>query len=328
MPILFVHGVATRWENGFNETWPRIEGNLRKFVAPEISENPENVRIERLYWGDLAAPLTDERYSLPDSKTINRHYRKKGTWLVRKFKEFSESDKKWESAKDIGRRAPKKAWHMFGHWFSRRLHFQREAVNETVTLFFGDVFYYLARRGNAEDIGEINKALLSKLRELHDSREENDEPLIVFSHSMGGQLIYDAITHYLPNSLEESGYQNIHIDFWVATASQVGLFKEMKVFKNDEGKSNESNRSLEAIAFPPRHLGIWWNLWDPADYLSFTVKPFVNDVFDDMYDSVSPTIKAHTAYFEDSDFYEELASYIQEAIQVRWDRKQFMEGKG
>ncbi|MEM8861445.1 MAG: hypothetical protein AAGD96_24240, partial [Chloroflexota bacterium] len=105
-----------------------------------------------------------------------------------------------------------------------------------------------------------------------------------------------------------------------AAASQVGLFKEMKVFKEDV---NSSQISIP-VPFPSKHLGIWWNLWDCNDFLSFTVEPFVEEVFDDMYDSGNPATTAHTAHFNDPDFYQELALYISKAKDSQWNRKQFI----
>jgi len=197
-------------------------------------------------------------------------------------------------------------------------------LNKEITLFLGDIFYYLSRRGEANSPGEIINQLLVKLREAHENKLQRDnEPLIVISHSMGGQLVYDMITYFLPEMAKVPQYRDcekFYIDFWVAAASQVGLFKEMKVFKED---INLKHTSIP-IPFPSNHLGIWWNLWDCNDYLSFTVNPFVEEVFDDMYDSGSPATIAHTAYFDDQDFYQELALYIKKAKDSKWNRKKFI----
>jgi len=55
MPILFVHGVSSRIENGHDQTWEIIRNNLKSVVAPTISKdgNGDNVWIKEAYWGDV-----------------------------------------------------------------------------------------------------------------------------------------------------------------------------------------------------------------------------------------------------------------------------------
>jgi len=188
--------------------------------------------------------------------------------------------------------------------------------------------------------------LLEKLIEAHKIKVETGEPLIVFSHSMGGQLVYDMVSYYLPKMSQVPGHEglkDISIDFWCAAASQVGLFKEMEVFKQDDDGSSATSKQefleldlgvrawkgkiepIVPIDFPSEHLNIWWNLWDDSDYLSFTVEPFVKEVFDDLYDSgKSPTL-SHTSHFDDPDFYKEFALLIQEAKNLNWDRQKFLQ---
>ena len=334
MPILFVHGVASRIKNGHDKTWATVQNNLRTIVAPQISKygRGDNVWIEEAYWGDAAVDFGDLRLSLPTPERIRELQSRKSGWLERKFQEFENLPNTLEDlpntlkfAQNFFSKAPEKLWDLPGYQLTRHVSEPfRPKLNQETTLFLGDIFHYLSRRGEVNNLGAITSELLSKLKEAHKNKRQRDnEPLIVISHSMGGQLVYDMVTHYLPEMAklpQHQDCQNIHIDFWVAAGSQVGLFKEMKVFKED---INSRQASLPA-PFPSKHLGIWWNLWDSNDYLSFTVAPFVEGVFDDMYDSGKSAITSHTAHFEDKDFYQELALHISNAQKSDWKRQDFM----
>lgn len=332
MPILFVHGVSSRMEQGHKETWIEIKKKLRDIVAPLIAKDGkgEGVWIEEAYWGDDSVDFAERiRRSLPDQERIKKLTKAKGSWLGREIKKFKTADNKLDSLKDFFNKLLERGWNLTGDQVTRLTFPVREKLNEDTTLFLGDIFFYLSRRGEVDNPGAITKELLSKLKEAQKNKVEKDnEPLIVFSHSMGGQLVYDMVSYYLPEMLKKSEYkdcQEIYIDFWVAAASQVGLFKEMKVFKEDE---NSTSASIP-VNFPSKHLGIWWNLWDCNDYLSFTVEPFIKDVFDDMYDSGNAATTAHTVHFDDSYFYEELALHIREAKKLNlgksnWEREAFI----
>lgn len=328
MPILYVHGVSSRMEQGHDKTWEEIKKNLRKYVAPVISkdEKGEGVWIQEAYWGNDSVRFARSiRQSLPNEDRIKKLISKKGSWIKRKIKELMIGGLDFD--KDLLVRVLKKAWWLSGYQVTRVTSPLRKNLNEETTLFLGDIFFYLSRRGEIKQLGSITSLLLSKLKEAQKNKEDRGgEPLIVLSHSMGGQLVYDMVSYYLPEMVkmqtpDYEDYQNIYIDFWVAAASQVGLFKEMKVFKEDVA----STSTPIPVDFPSKHLGIWWNLWDCTDYLSFTVEPFVKGVFDDMYDSGSPATKAHTAHFTDPDFYKELALHVREAKESGWKRELFME---
>jgi esterase/lipase superfamily enzyme len=80
-------------------------------------------------------------------------------------------------------------------------------------------------------------------------KERNGEPLVVLSHSMGGQLIWDAVTWLLPRAED---MRDLQIDFWCAAARQVGFFEEAKLF----AASNVSFAPSKPVPFPSDHLGI------------------------------------------------------------------------
>jgi hypothetical protein len=66
MPILYIHGVATRSTNFFQDSqWNGIKSFLRTYVAPVISASPGDVLIEPVYWGDVASGLAWNGASYP-----------------------------------------------------------------------------------------------------------------------------------------------------------------------------------------------------------------------------------------------------------------------
>jgi hypothetical protein len=359
MPIIFVHGVANRKDTNHKRNWEKIEASLKKYVAPVLlnPSDADKITILEAFWGDLSVPLrSGKRVSMLDDKRVINLIKQKKSWIERKIREFNElpNSERTKFLRELVPEARKKLIDLPGYLLGRLADPLRKPLNEGVTLFIGDVFFYLAKRGTAEKPGKITEQLLDTLTEAHKIKMRTGEPLIVFSHSMGGQLVYDMVSYYLPQMSQMPEYEkykdicikDICIDFWCATASQVGLFKEMQVFKqDDDGSSTEDKQEfleldlgrkfwddqdyykkpINKVDFPSQHLKIWWNLWDDSDYLSFTVEPFVKEVFDDLYDSGKPPTHSHSGYFDDPDFYREFALLIQEAKDVGWDRLMFLE---
>ncbi|MEZ5863075.1 MAG: hypothetical protein R3D25_03005 [Geminicoccaceae bacterium] len=48
MPIIYVHGVNVRSRDGFLA----LTDYLRRYIAPVIADDPENVLIDDVFWGD------------------------------------------------------------------------------------------------------------------------------------------------------------------------------------------------------------------------------------------------------------------------------------
>jgi hypothetical protein len=67
MPIVYVHGVSTRDERG----WELLEALVRRYVAPKISDDPENVTVFFSYWGDFGAKFRWNGVSAPTSQLRN-----------------------------------------------------------------------------------------------------------------------------------------------------------------------------------------------------------------------------------------------------------------
>ncbi len=179
----------------------------------------------------------------------------------------------------------------------------RRPLNDFVSVFLGDVLVYLNTRGTPASPGPIQERLLSKLGELAaNAASRKNEPLVLLSHSMGGQLVYDALTSFVPDRPELSG---LHVDFWCATASQVGFFEEMKLFL----ASRPAYRKGKPVPFPP-HLGAWWNVWDFSDFVSYTVRDIVEGVDDGNFDSGMSLMSAHGGYLQCPSFYRRFAGKL------------------
>lgn len=186
----------------------------------------------------------------------------------------------------------------------------RKGLNEFVSIFLGDVFAYLNERFDRDKAspGEIQRRFLDKLDEAQRSRaQRGDEPIVVLSHSMGGQIVYDAITYFVPR---DRRFDKLRIDLWCATASQVGFFEEQKLFIESKDVYKPGN----PVPFPSGHLTAWWNVWDYNDFISFTAKDIVAGVDDGPYNSGMSLIGAHSGYLQRPSFYRKLADKVRAAI--------------
>lgn len=200
-----------------------------------------------------------------------------------------------------------------GYVASRMVAEVRGPANTLATMFIGDVFEYLNHRGTIDEVGTIPDRFLSALHEATDTAAPG-EPVVVVTHSMGGQIVYDAITTFLPQIAE---HQRLRVDFWCATASQVGLFEELKLFL----ASSPNHHTGTPAPFPDkRHLGAWWNVWDHNDFLSYTVRGIVADVDDEPFDSGMGLSTAHSGYLHRPSFYRRLASKLSTANSANWGR--------
>jgi hypothetical protein len=104
----------------------------------------------------------------------------------------------------------------------------RPTLNEFVSYFVGDVFTYLTARERSDGgPGAIPERFLHALRDAHRSKTENSEKIVIASHSMGGQIVYDALTHF---AAREPELADLQVDHWITCGAQVSLFAEMRLF--------------------------------------------------------------------------------------------------
>ena len=189
----------------------------------------------------------------------------------------------------------------------------RGPLNDMVSIFLGDVFVYLDKRQDEDErTGAIPGLAIEKLKLLRENQlARGNEPIVLLTHSMGGQIGYDMVTYFLPN---DPALGDIKIDFWCAAASQVGFFEEAKLFI----ESKPEHRTGDPVPFPSnRHLGTWWNVWDYNDFLSFSAEDIIEGIDDESYDSGNSLLAAHGGYFERPSFYRRFAKKLDRALESR-----------
>ena len=208
-----------------------------------------------------------------------------------------------------------------GYGLTRAAAAIRSPMNRFVTLFIGDVLTYIHERGNYKEPGWIPSKFLATLAEARENQKERaGEPLIVMSHSMGGQIVYDAVTHFLPKLPE---YAGIRIDFWVASASQVGLFEELKLFL--ESCDEYSLESGLSVPYPDAHaLGYWWNVWDHNDFISYSVQGIIDGVDDEAYNTGMFIVDAHGGYLVMPSFFRKFGKKLESAKLHEWRNPRLM----
>ncbi|MEZ5863076.1 MAG: hypothetical protein R3D25_03010 [Geminicoccaceae bacterium] len=190
----------------------------------------------------------------------------------------------------------------------------RKPLNDMVSIFLGDVMVYLQGRGAVPEPGPIPRLLLEKLGAARaNAQSRGDEPLVVLTHSMGGQLMWDAVSHFLPRN---PALADLRVDFWCATASQVGFFEDAKLFI----ERDPAYKTGHPVSFPKANLGHWWNVWDHNDFISFTAKGIVDGVDDEAYSSGMSLVSAHGGYLERPSFFRQFAEKLEAARAKGWSR--------
>lgn len=188
----------------------------------------------------------------------------------------------------------------------------RRPLNSFVTMFTGDVFKYLSSRDETDPDTSIVHRVSAALQDAAAAqRERNGEPLVVLTHSMGGQLMYDAATWYLDRA--GAPVDTIVIDFWAAAASQVGLFEEMKFFKASSAAFSAATGKKTPLP-PQERLKHWWNVYDPNDFLSYTAAPIFDGVHEARFMSDSSPLQAHGQYLVLPRFYQMFAAELKTAL--------------
>ena len=189
----------------------------------------------------------------------------------------------------------------------------RGSLNDFVTRFIGDVLYYMSGRGTAAQPGPIPAVLVNAIKTAQTNKKNrNGEPIVVLTHSMGGQIAYDTVTSFLPGLPD---CRDIKVDFWCATASQVGFFEELNMFlASSPANSKETGRRAP---FPSANLDHWWNVWDHNDILSFTTEGIFDGVDDGEYWTGMSLAAAHSGYLERPSFYRALRDRLTAAFPGR-----------
>jgi hypothetical protein len=173
----------------------------------------------------------------------------------------------------------------------------RPWVNSRVLLFLGDIFVYLKSRDTSGG-GPIVAEVQGALERADKARKAGDDKLIVVAHSMGGNISYDILTSFAPG---------IQVDLFLTVGSQVGLFEELKLYKN-------SNAAVKAPAHLPKPANIkkWINVMDLNDVLAYATSPIFDSSLDTKIDNHVPVWSAHTVYFYRPTFHKRLQARLEE----------------
>jgi hypothetical protein len=155
--------------------------------------------------------------------------------------------------------------------------------------------------------------LLNAIKVAQQNKQSrNGEPIVVLTHSMGGQIAYDTVASFLPASPD---CHDVKVDFWCATASQVGFFEELNMFLASSAAN--SKQTGRRAPFPSTNLGHWWNVWDHNDILSFTTRGIFDGVDDGEYWTGMSLAAAHSGYLERPSFYRALRDRLTAAFPGR-----------
>jgi hypothetical protein len=297
MPIVFVHGAGTReYYRKYQADVAHVVSHLRHYVAPAIAPDPHNVPIIVAYWGDIGVRLRSDGLSVPLAPPpVFRDHPIMALWPAGRRRHIAGEGWRRLSAG-------------LAYYLGRIVAVLRRPQTKLTAMFLGDALHYFVQRGAPERPGPIPQRVLAALEHARAAQERRPgEPLVVFSHSLGGAIVYDVVTSFLPR---QERYAGIHIDFWASLSSQIGLFEEMGLFLASDPGALDG-----AIApFPDRRfLARWWNVWDPHDFLSFTVRGIIAGVDDEAFDSGLAITAAHLSCLRISSFYAVLGRKVRAA---------------
>ncbi|MFB8124905.1 hypothetical protein ACFVG1_28775 [Streptomyces bacillaris] len=171
----------------------------------------------------------------------------------------------------------------------------RRLTRNAVPRFVGDVTSYLAQRGTPEQPGPIVREVVEGI-ERAAAGNRAGLPLVVVAHSMGGNIVYDVLSHFRPD---------LAVDTLVTVGSQVGLFEELKLFGASRPEINGETGGR--VPLPPG-LRRWINVVDHSDLLAYRVGPIFEGAEDYAYPSGAAW--AHTAYLVQPYFHARLARLL------------------
>ncbi|MCO5337593.1 hypothetical protein [Delftia tsuruhatensis] len=175
----------------------------------------------------------------------------------------------------------------------------RKKLNATITRFAGDAFVYLRSRGTVDNPGPMVSTVLADLQKASAISKEEGEPLVVIAHSFGGEIMYDILTYFDPNTT---------VDCLITVGSQVGLFEEMKLF--EVSSPTLPPNPPEGRVERPSSLKRWLNVFDTNDVLSYRLEPVITGVSDFHYDTGYSSFGAHGGYFMRPSFYKRIAKRL------------------
>lgn len=175
----------------------------------------------------------------------------------------------------------------------------RPWAHHRFSLFLGDVFEYLSTRGSIGSEGPIVKTVGDSFQAAVQAKKPgSDEQFIIVAHSMGGNIAYDILTHFLPD---------IECDLLVTVASQVGLFEELKLFQSSDRTIPSPTQKLVE---KPKNIKRWLNIFDPIDVLGYATSRIFSDSVDYKFATDTLPMSAHSMYFYRPSFHKRLRERI------------------
>ncbi|WP_242187220.1 hypothetical protein [Sphingomonas sp. CARO-RG-8B-R24-01] len=177
----------------------------------------------------------------------------------------------------------------------------RPLGNTFVAYFIGDVLTYLDRRGSHETPGPIPTRLLAALRRAQERKKATGEKIVIVSHSMGGQLIYDALTTF---AVGDPLLDGIEIDHWITCGCQVSLFAEMQLFPGQPEVAEGQKLPM------PARVRAWTNYYDTNDLVGFVMEPVFDGAKDLEYHTGYGLILAHTGFLARPSFFQAIADRL------------------
>lgn len=175
----------------------------------------------------------------------------------------------------------------------------RDIASPYLAQFLGDALMFFARR---EQSALVRKKISKSLIAAAKSALEDNSPLVLIGHSMGGSVLHelltdkDSISHF-----ERELGQPLKVDLFLTVGTQVGLFAELKQFTAVHDNA--------PLGVPVKH---YWNIFDFTDTLAFASEHTVPGVIDFEISTTAGLTKAHNAYFDNALFYSRLNSRLRE----------------
>jgi hypothetical protein len=178
----------------------------------------------------------------------------------------------------------------------------RPTVNEFVAYFLGDVLAYLNNRGEtAAHPGDIPQRVLKALKAAHIRKKSSGEKVVVVTHSMGGQLLYDIVTFF---AQADADLADLKIDHWFSCGCQVSFFAELGLFKGQPATVSPQKLARPAM------VQAWTNFYDRNDLVGFVTKPVFDGVDDIEYDTGYGLAFAHSGFLARPSFFEAMAARL------------------
>ena len=185
----------------------------------------------------------------------------------------------------------------------------RPRIHAQAATFIGDILVYLDRNpqigvdpgpdGEQPRQERIRDAVAAPISAAIE-RASDQDPTVVIAHSMGGNIVYDLLSHYRTD---------LNIDFLISVGSQIGVFQELDLFAaKHEGLAPPVGKTPK-----PANIKRWLNVFDRNDILGFAASRVFDDVSDFEYGTGMGLVQAHSSYFVRPSFYERLAARITEA---------------